>query len=78
MITNEEFAERAMRRLVLRRAQRNITVKDGQRDPETGEWSLATIPYTVQELELIGSIESDLLALLNLFDLRTASHITGR
>lgn len=76
MITNEEFVERAIRRLVLRRAQRNITVKGGQRTPRTGEWSLATIPYTPEELALFESIESDLIALLNIFGERIASQQT--
>lgn len=67
MITNEEFVERTMRRLVLRRSQRNITVKGGQRTPGTGEWSLATIPYSREELALFGSIESDLRTLLIIF-----------
>lgn len=70
MISIDEFAERILRNIKLRREQllRNITVKDGHPRPETGWSGSVTTPYTVDELELLRSIESDLRTLLILFD----------
>lgn len=75
MISNAEFVYRALRNIKARRAHqlRNITVKDGITAVEnrgSGTSTASTIPYTSEELERLGSIESNLTALLQLFDRR--------
>lgn len=69
MITIEEFVGRTLRNIKLRRAAilRNITVKDGVIGPES-PGPFGTIPYSLRELELLRSIESDLQSLLMIFD----------
>lgn len=69
MISIDEFAERTLRNIKLRRVQlqRNITVKGGVIGAQG--WSdCVTSPYTDEELELLRSIESDLRTLLIVFD----------
>lgn len=69
MVSRDEFAERTLRNIKLRREQllRNITVKGGHPATETA-WECSTTSYTADELELLRSIESDLRTLLILFD----------
>lgn len=75
MITNEEFVGRTLRNIKLRRTTllRNITGTDGTQTPPEAK-SSGTVPYTLPERELLRSIESNLDALLILFD-ETADNI---
>lgn len=67
MITNQEYVERAMRRLHIRRRS---TLHNGELGPFPAHkpgCPCSTIPHTTAELRLLGSIESLLIELVHTF-----------